>query len=799
MRDERIKMNLTRRRATLRACISTLGMATATLYVTAAHSQTTEQATEAHAPDNSDSTQDIVVTAQKRSERLLDVPLSITAASGDQLTRQGITSTEQLTKLVPGFSYQKSTYGVPIFSLRGVGFYDTAVGVSPTVSVYLNQVPLPYSVMASGVILDLERVEVLKGPQGTLFGQNSTGGAINFIAAKPTSELSGGASLEVGRFNSVSTEAFISGPITSNLRARISGRYEYRDAWQQGYAPNDTKFGKQPGDELGRRDFYTGRFLLDWDPTSNLNFELNVNGWKDGSDTQASQFVRFVPSMPPNAFNQAVYNAYLGSPAVQPLPANARLAGWDAGQDYASDNHFYQASFIGGLDLGGAKITSITAYSRYHQNSLVDVDGTAYAEHYRRPVANIESFSQELRADGSIGRLKWLVGGNYSQDTTDEKQYIYLGTTNASLGPFQYNTVRDQNHQRIKTWAAFGSLDYKLTNQLTLSGSLRFTHQDRSATGCLADSGDGKLATAFGGAFGTPTTPGNCVTMANATPPFQLLPTVAGTLNQQNLSWRSNLSWKPTGDTLLYASIAKGYKAGSYTVLPALFASQFEPVTQEALLAYEAGFKISDRSRHIELSGAGFYYDYSNKQVLGTKVIFPFGNLPKLVNIPKSRVVGAELAATLRPFKGFTFTGGATYVNSKVQRNPPDPFDPFGNATSFVGEEFPNTPKWQVVGDAEYRFPVGTGTTMFFGGNMNYRSSAKAALGDLPDFVIPQYTLLDLRAGIESSEGKWRAQIWGRNVTNKFYLINIDQQIDNLVRTTGMPATYGVTVSFRFD
>jgi iron complex outermembrane receptor protein len=175
-----------------------------------------------------------------------------------------------------------------------------------------------------------------------------------------------------------------------------------------------------------------------------------------------------------------------------------------------------------------------------------------------------------------------------------------------------------------------------------------------------------------------------------------------------------------------------------------------------------------------------------------------FRNLPKLVNIPKSRVVGAELSATLRPFNGLTVTGGVTYVNSKVRKDPPSPYDPFGNLVSFVGESFPNTPKWQAVGDAEYRFPLHSGLTAFLGGSVTYRTSAQAAFGNLPDFVIPAYALVDLRAGIESSEGKWRAQIWGRNVTNKFYLTNIDQQIDSLVRYAGMPATYGITLSFRY-
>lgn len=156
---------------------------------------------------------DIIVTAQKRSERLTDVPISITAASGEQLAKAGVVSPGDLGKIVPGFTYQPSNYGPPVYSIRGVGFFDNALAGSPTVTVYVDQVPLPYLAMTAGATLDLERVEVLKGPQGTLFGQNSTGGAVNFLAAKPTRDLSFGLSGEYARFNQVSAGGFISGPI----------------------------------------------------------------------------------------------------------------------------------------------------------------------------------------------------------------------------------------------------------------------------------------------------------------------------------------------------------------------------------------------------------------------------------------------------------------------------------------------------------------------------------------------------------------------------------------------------------
>src|SRR5258706_3450863 len=190
-------------------------------------------ATEA-SPDlaNSDQISEIIVTAQKRSERLNDVPMSITALTGERLQELQVLQVSDLSRVVPGFSYQPSDYGTPVYSIRGIGFKDVAVAVAPTVSVYIDQVPLPYSVETQGAAFDVDRVEVLKGPQGTLFGQNSTGGAMNFIAAKPTEHLEAGADATYGRFNEADAQGFLSGPLSDTVSARVAVRNEQRDALQ---------------------------------------------------------------------------------------------------------------------------------------------------------------------------------------------------------------------------------------------------------------------------------------------------------------------------------------------------------------------------------------------------------------------------------------------------------------------------------------------------------------------------------------------------------------------------------------
>ncbi|HKY82579.1 MAG TPA: TonB-dependent receptor [Sphingobium sp.] len=747
-------------------------------------------------PDSSGG--EIIVTAQKRAERLIDVPLSISAATGDQLSSKGVTDVTQLEKVAPGFSYQASWLGAPILSIRGIGFFDNSVSASPTVTTYLDQVPLPYAPMTRGVVLDLGRVEVLKGPQGTVFGQNSTGGALNFIAAAPTDSVEAGIDLDIGRFSTVNSQAFVSGPIGANLSARVVARYESRDDWQKSYGPNDVAAGTRTGNSLGQRSFFNGRASILWEPSADTSFTLTASGWRDRSDTQAARFVEFAATAPRDPFNGAVFDAL--SQQVAP-PKNARMANWDPDQDFARRDYFYQVALNGNIALNDAiSLATISAYSRYHEDSDIDMDGTSLPVGVGGVRANIKSYYQELRLSGDLPRIKWMIGGNYSHDNIKERQpYLLAFTTSQHLGPLTWDRIEFRNDQKIDTLAAFGSLDYALTDTINLAGSVRYTDQNRDYAGCLADGGNGQIATAFSLAFGFANPgPGQCITQTS----FGVVPPIIqDSLDQNNLSWRGSVTWKPNPDATLYATVSRGYKAGSFSLLPAIFSSQLSPAVQESVLAYEGGFKLSTFGRTVQISGAAFYYDYTDKQITGNIVILPFGFLPKLQNVPKSRVYGAELEATVRPVDGLTLTGGVTYVNSRIQEDPDPAVDAFGNPTTFVGEAFPNTPRWQGTFDAQYDFAIGANTRMFFGGSLTARTKTNATIGNSPggtNYVLPGYTLVDLRAGIQSADESWRLQVWGRNVTDKFYRVANYRQIDTIVEVVGMPATYGVTLSYRY-
>jgi iron complex outermembrane receptor protein len=759
------------------------------------------QATGSAAAD-SDSLVEIVVTAQKRSERLQDVPMSITAADAQRLQSLGITNTGDLGKLVPGFTAQKTLTGLPVYFIRGIGFFDTTVGVSPGVTVYTDQLPLPFSSMSRGAVLDLERVEVLKGPQGTLFGENSTGGAINFIAAKPTDHLEAGFSLTGGRFDQVDGEAFVSGPISDKLSARLAVRKEYEGDWQQGYTDNATS---------GEKHFFNARLIVDWHPIDAVKFESQISGWRDNSDTQQPQFIQYYPtSTPAMGGNRPSFPAIASFP---PAPNDDRAAGWYPGFGLTKHDSFYQVGLRGDVDISDrVTLTSLTSYEKYKTETPAAISGTTFPINRTVIYGDITSFSQEIRFSGSINdNTKWMAGGNYQGDRVEEDEASAESDNSVNhIGPFVYHAFEFINNQKASTKSAFGSLDYKIIDTLTAQASARYTRQDRSFSGCSRDPGDGRIATAFSFLSSlltrTPQViePGSCITLnPDGTPHPQDL---SEELDQSNVSWRGGLSWKPESNILLYANITKGYKSGSFPSIPAAVSTQLHPISQESVLAYETGFKTTLFSNKLELDGAGFYYDYRDKQLLGTTNVPPYGPLGVLVSIPKSKVEGAELSLAVRPVAGLQITVGGTYVKTEILKDPPDPTGPLGNIGSFVGERFPFTPSLQGVMDAMYTFHVSDSLHAFVGTSLTARNSTSSTLiSNVPAVAteeallhIPGYSTIGLRAGVQSNDEAWRIELWGRNITNRFYIESALRSADDFVRFTAMPATFGVTLTYRF-
>jgi outer membrane receptor protein involved in Fe transport len=769
--------------------------------------------------------EEIVVTAQKRQESINDVPMSISAITGDELAQKGINSVADLVKIVSGFRYSEGNNGTPVYSIRGVGFNETSLGALPNVPVYVDEVPIAFPIMTRGIALDLERVEVLKGPQGTLFGQSATGGAINYIAAKPTSTPAAAITVGYARFNDKTIEGFVSGPLADNLTARLAFDGEYGDAWQ---------FSETTGQKLGRRNKLNGRLLVNWQPIDRLKLAFNLTGTQDKSDPQALQYSGYYYQFPPGVpfLTPAERNAIEHAP----LSTSDRAADWGP-RTPTNNAHMTQISLRADYDIWDKTVlTYIGSDAHFHRYEYSDPDGLPIENSEGETRGRISSWSHELRLAGDAfsQSLHWLAGINYDKSTVNQLDTIRLSENSnskaicaplfgslfgagACSGPFSaflINNANNRSDQEFTNKAVFGALDFAFTDQLKGHVSARHTKATDDFTGCSGDIGDNALATAinsFTGVLsgaglvsggGSTIAPGGCVTGVLVGPVVTPQPAlITQKLDESNTSWRAGLDWKINSDSLLYVNLSKGYKGGSFPDLSAFSPDQYLPVVQESLLATELGFKSTFKEQKLQLDGALFYYDYKNKQVRGSRNTgFPFGVLPALVNVPKSHEYGFEVQAVWKPAPGWTAGLNGTFIKSKIDSfNNDRSYDDFTLVThDFSGQPLPNTPQVLANADLQYEWELSSGYSAFVGGNVNYESATHNGFGEYEIVKIAPYALLDLRAGVQSAEQRWRVSLWVHNATDKYYWINQLRIGDTITKVTGMPITYGATLTYRF-
>ena len=686
--------------------------------------------------------EEVIVTAQKREESINDVGMSIQSATGEKLNDLGITDTADLFKVVTGFNSNVTYYGTSIYTIRGVGFQDTALASGPTVSVYLDQMPLPFSALTQGLILDLERVEALKGPQGTLFGQNSTGGAVNYIAKKPTSEFSSGVDVSYGRFNEFDISGFVSGPISETLSYRVAARSITSDGWQEAVVDNPAPdpFWVDQGrnytrsdDEWGEKDFLSYRASLQWDPSDRFSSLLSFSGFIDEGQTQAPQLYGIASLNPdgdlnplvanyPRAGNDnrdadwgACVNVSGGSPDLvfaqgnviqgnlnitetdvdgNGLNLNNRLL--DNCNDAEKDNDYYNVSLRMDWDISDdITVTSLTSYGEFDRDQQLESDGTFYQDYESSQDGYLDVFFQEIRVAGTFrGKGTWVVGANYEDTSTWDSFVQTYGISSAiptlgnPLGPTQPN-----NRQNSETWAVFASFDYPVAADLIFQLGARYTDQERDYRGCGGDAGDGTWSDISEGIqallqgllpSGDPSAgtvaagPGGCGSTGSA-PTFHPVPSGwTNDLNEDNVSWRAGLNWEATPESLYYVNISQGYKSGSFPTVAAAAALQLEPVKQEDLLAYEIGTKLAFNDGRVQLNAAAFYYDYTDKQILAAVPDIIFGSLPALVNVPESDVIGGEITLEWYPIDGLRIAPSVSYAKSEVTDDF-ESFDPFFN------------------------------------------------------------------------------------------------------------------------
>jgi len=747
--------------------------------------------------------EEVVVTAQKRAQSTQDIGMSIVAQSGEALGDMGVIDSSDLAAVTPGLVYANAGTGSPVYSIRGVGFYDNAAAAASTVGVYVDEAALPYPVMTSGAVLDVERVEVLKGPQGTLYGLNTTGGAIKYIANKPSEEFEFGIKSGIASHKSIDLEGYLSGAIGDTTNARVSYKTtQASEGWQQNSAG---------GDDLGEVDKHSARLQFNFLPSDDLDVLLSLSWWNDKSDTQAAQATDWEFQAPANTpvSGELEDNGLLGN-------GSNKAAGWDRElQDFLKkDEEYKNATATVNYDLNeDVTVTSVTSYQEFSRINGYDVTGTGYRGVSSLNISEIEAFSQEFRLSGGTDSVDWVAGAYYYTDTVmDQNNQGTVLTTNTP----GLNSLRMQSEIKTDAKALFAHADWQFTEDFKANFGLRFTDEEKRFSGCTMDNNDyawydvmgedeatGFINGNFGPLLTAPVIAGECASLTAT--PNSLSPTgfvytpgqYTETLSESNVSGRIGLDWTPTAESLVYVNVSRGFKGGGFPTVSALYADQLSSVKSEQVLAYELGFKQDLFEGSAQLNGSVYHYDYKNKQLQGNIDAGVFGILAALRNVDKSSVTGAEVDFKWRPMLGLDLGLSGTLTKTEVIEYVD--IDETGGERDFAGDTFPYTPELQLSASVNYTRDLNDNLIMFAGGEINYTDDAYGTFGSADErFAIDSYSLVNARIGVESSDGHWRSMVWVKNLTGEDYSTNVVKTADVLVSYQGKPRTVGLSVAYNY-
>jgi iron complex outermembrane recepter protein len=740
---------------------------------------------------------EIVVTANKRSENIQKVPIAMTAFSGDQLKALGVTDTTQITQHVPGLQLNAWSPNVTIFNLRGISQNNFADYLESPVAVYVDDAYMGSMNGISGQLFDVQRVEVLRGPQGTLFGRNATGGLIQYVSEDASkSKLNGYVTAGYERFNHRTLEGALGGGIIDGLRFRVAGRVSKADGYIK---PGEGSDGQALGGENGWA--VRGTIEADLGPRGKLDLwykhsqddHVATGGYVfDNCNLQANGYCTTDAAGLSNGTG-GVINGLTG----------AKASPWT---NFSNDPGYlnrktdvYQGKLA--YDLGFAKLTSITNYTWLHKEYQEDGDGTSAEVIKFDTEARYTQFSQELRLSGDAPRFRWQTGAYYL-DMLVRGQTVTTG--NPALGaalsvglpgidPADTETYRLSS----KNWSLFGQSEYDLSDKLTLITGLRYSqdHKHVDYTSVIADSGQSVL-------------------LATNQSFDAQIPGV-DRIAKGDWAARVTLNYKPADNTLLFASWNRGIKGGNFTLNPSVQASNFQH-KGEVLNSLEAGAKWSNDAKTLRLNATVYHYIYKNYQAFAL-----IDNIPQVVN-SNATATGAELEAFLRPAPHFNVNLGATWETSKVDQvqttgseylsvlvpgsTPPQYCTDQGNGNYFcnfpqkavTNAQFPNAPRFSVNYVLRYDRDLALGNLALQFDGAWYDKQYLEVTNGLSS-LQPAYNVSNASLTWTAPGGRYSVELYGRNVFNKayrVYTLNL-----GALGTTSMyakPATYGVSASVKW-
>ncbi|MET4684332.1 TonB-dependent receptor [Brevundimonas faecalis] len=708
--------------------------------------------------------EDIVVTAQRREESSQKVGLALTVLSGADLEKRNIQTVNDLENAVPSMEVDSQLGGgQPQFRIRGVGLTDYAANNTSTVGVYIDEVAYPYGVMTQGQLFDIARIEVLRGPQGTLYGRNTTGGAVSVVTGAPTQTVQAGFSASYGSYDAAKFEGFLSGPVTETLSARLAVAAESGGAWQ---------YHRDTGEALGDRDTQAARLRLNWRPSDLTDVDVNLHYSRDNSDGRGLRLIT-------TPFTS-------GGGRVYPTDKAHRITGWGISPYFAKligvspnakpfrDNEGKGVSLRVNHDLGWAVLTAVAAYESFDRNEFNDWDATASNEAGTFFFNDIKTISQEVRlASPSGGKVQWLAGLYHATEDVDGGFYSDFSQAK-NLGFYMSTTYG----QKVETTGVFANVDYRLTDRLTLVGGLRYEDESRDLNN-----------------FQT--------RVLEPNPRLN-----AATSKSQHMGeWTGKLGaeYAFSDNILTYANVSRGVKSGGFTTYNSGLPEQLDPFKFEELIAYETGVKASLLDNRLQVNAAAYYYDYRDQQLQGVLYTLT-GRVGRMINVPKSHIQGAELELRWRPLHNLTVTQAVGYkygeydefyfVNATATEAARDPVT--GEYKTIVysdrsGERLP-FPRFDYKGSVAYEHQFGDwaveAETNYAYRSEKFSTSSNSVIGD--------YWLVNANLTLRPMNGAYAFGVFVNNLTNDYSEESRNRFISASTGSPNPPRTWGVRLNYRY-
>jgi iron complex outermembrane receptor protein len=734
--------------------------------------------------------EEIVVTARKREENLMATPVSISAFTGDDLADRQIATAEQLSGSTPNLTFNRNSVfsgsnAAAVVFLRGIGQSDFVPTVEPGVGIYVDGVYVSQSTGSVLELMDIESVQVLRGPQGTLFGRNTIGGAILVNSRKPDDTFHGDAEVIYGAYDRTDVRGSVNVPLADNLFGRISALYTNRD----GFVERPLLGGD---DENSGDDNTLGvRGALRWEATAALAFDLSFDYSRDRENPAASAIVsNFILPASPLTSNTAFHNFFVAPSLVPTLGPGAFMSDFWLPPDKHTDLSDMPGQHSD-VDIWGVNLTanwelsetlavkSITSYRDLETDFSNDWDHTPLAiSHADGERITGWQWSQELQLTGKAfaDRMTWLLGYYHFEEDNDYISQVTFPALTIASGALIDN----------RSDAAFGQFTFNFTDRWSLTAGGRYTDETKTFTV------DDRIQFIVS-SFPLPPIPGLPVL-----PPagFRLIPLGKTDLDVSEFDPYVNVAFQWSEDLMLYASYSEGFKSGGFELrnqAPAAAPPSFNP---EYATVYELGLKWSGLDNRLRVTAAGFFTEYDDLQILVTTG--GFVPAPLTTNAGEAEIAGFEIEAVALPLPQLELSGGVGYFDAEYTE-----LDPRAIANgTFLDTPLPFVSKWQTNLSAVYTLAAPALAGSFRARvDWSYRTDYATFAQYSPDLVQDGVSLLNASLTYVHDSDRWEVALSGTNITDEFYILGGNAFIGNSGYTNsniGRPSEWALRFRYRF-